>query len=580
MSETTHPAAMPPAPSWLQRAYSYIGAHSNAMRFRHERDRALQRTVMPFAAVVWVIAYHGLVVGTPLSPAENAWAIGALVYSSTSAAFWFYLKRYPEGGVHIQYAFLAADPLIVGWALCASPKPMGWWLVLMLILVVRVGFRYGLNAMKAELVFAGLGSLIPIGLSEYWQTELHVTGVLVGMLASCYWLFAPLSRTLERARLLEVEQARVQSLQESLKAKSEFLSRVSHELKSPLQGIISSLDLIEERSASKDIELHSRIRRGTNALNAQIRDLLTLARSDAGRMEMNPMPFEATELMQSVAREVQPEAEANGLQIIVEIPEEPIFVVADPTRIDQVATNLLTNAVRHTRSGKIRLKLYPYAIQSRELRFEVSDSGEGIPEDRIDSLFEPYVRIGDITATGTGLGLSIVRSVLNFLDGKVSVKSELGRGTTFTVTVPAELVASESEPGTQAALGRILVVDDRPEVLEGIEGVVKQLGFECDTAASVGRATNLLGSRPYGTVFIDLQMPIKDGKDVAADVRRAEGPNKDTKIISISAGDMSDRDRGWPFDSHLTKPITMQAIRRVIGQRVPAPQAPRRSAST
>jgi CheY-like chemotaxis protein len=292
-------------------------------------------------------------------------------------------------------------------------------------------------------------------------------------------------------------------------------------------------------------------------------------------MEINPMPFEANELMLSVAREVRPEAENNGLQVVVEVPPEPIFVVADPTRIDQVVTNLLTNAARHTRQGQVRLKLHPYDLEQGCLRFEVSDNGPGIPGERIPSLFEPYTRIGEINAIGTGLGLSIVSSVLHFLDGKITVDSELGRGTTFKVMIPAELVAIDSEPSALAEHGRVLVVDDRPEVLEGIVGVVQQLGFECDTAESVGRAANLLGSRPYGTVFLDLQMPTKSGRDVAIDVRRADGPNKDAKICSISAADMPDSERGWPFDTHLTKPITKQAIRRVIGQRAPAAGVPR-----
>jgi signal transduction histidine kinase len=576
MTVTTHAASMPPGPSWLQHVYAYIGAHSNPMRFENERDRARQRTAMPLIAAVWVLAYHQFV-GTPLSTTEAVWAIAAILYAVASLAFWSYLIRKPAGGVHIQYLFLACDPLVVGWALYASPRAMGWWLVLMLILVVRVGFRYGLNAMKAELVFAGIGAMIPIGFSDYWHAELHISGTLAVMLLSCYWLFAPLSRTLEKGKLFEVEQARFQSLQESLTAKSEFLSRVSHELKSPLQSVVSSLDVIEDRFQSfpEATELLSRLRRGANALNAQIRDLLTLARGDAGKMEINPMPFEANELMLSVAREVRPEAESNGLQVVVEVPSEPIFVVADPTRIDQVATNLLTNAARHTRHGQVRLKLHPYDLEQRCLRFDVSDNGPGIPKERIESLFEPYTRIGEINAIGTGLGLSIVRSVLHFLEGKIKVDSELGLGTTFTVTIPAELVAMEGEPAAQAEHGRVLVVDDRPEVLEGIVGVVQQLGFECDTAESVGRAANLLGSRPYGTVFLDLQMPTKSGRDVAIDVRRADGPNKDAKICSISAADMPDSEKGWPFNSHLTKPITKQAIRRVIGQRAPAAVVPR-----
>ena len=575
---TTRTIPLPPGPAWLKRIYRYVDAHSNTMRYSHERDRALQRLAMPLAAVAWVLVYHWWV-NKPPSTTEYVWAVAAVCYSLSSLAFRFYLKKHPEGGVHIQYGFFAFDPLMVGWALYASPRAMGWWLVLMLVMIVRVGFRYGLNAMKVELGFAGLGAMLPLGFSDYWQSEYQISGTLVVMLVCSYWLFAPLSRTLAAATLAEVDKARMQSLKESLQAKSEFLSRVSHELKSPLQSVVSSLDQIEERlkTGPVEAELLSRIRRGTNALNAQLRDLLTLARGDVGKMEMNPMAFEVNELLESVAREVRPEAERKGLALIVELPPEPTFVVADPARIDQVLTNLLTNATRHTQHGSIRLKLEPYDSEGKALRFEVSDTGPGIREDSMPTLFEPYTRFGEMNGggEGAGLGLAIVRSVLHFLDGSVRVRSAIGEGTTFSVTIPAEPVSEAVPADTTAPREHVLVVDDRQEVLEGLVGVIRQLGFQCDTALSVGTAANLLGARSYGTVLLDLEMPIKSGRDVAIDVRRGDGPNKSSRIISISAADMPENQRGWPFDGHLTKPISMQALQRAIAPPASAASPPR-----
>jgi CheY-like chemotaxis protein len=323
--------------------------------------------------------------------------------------------------------------------------------------------------------------------------------------------------------------------------------------------------------------LLSKIRRGTNALNAQLRDLLTLARGDVGKMEMNPMAFEVNELMESVAREVRPEAELKGLELIVELPPEPTFVVADPARIDQVLTNLLTNATRHTQQGSIRLKLEPYDTEHRCLRFDVSDTGPGIREESLPTLFEPYTRFGELNGggEGAGLGLAIVRSVLHFLGGTVDVHSTLDQGTTFGVKIPAEPVSGAVGAETHASRQQVLVVDDRQEVLEGLVGVIRQLGYECDTALSVGSAANLLGARPYGTVLLDMEMPVKRGRDVAIDVRRGDGPNKTSRIISISAADVPENQQGWPFDGHLTKPISMQAIQRVIAAPASAATPPR-----
>jgi CheY-like chemotaxis protein len=171
-------------------------------------------------------------------------------------------------------------------------------------------------------------------------------------------------------------------------------------------------------------------------------------------------------------------------------------------------------------------------------------------------------RSGD--AEGAGLGLAVVRSVLRFLDGRICVTSAPGAGTTFSVTIPAEPLDGDRPRGLGQQLKRVLVVDDRPEVLEGISSVLTQLGFECDTAVSVAPAANLLGAHPYDMVFLDLDMPVKSGFDLAAETRRGDGPNRDSRIVSISAADVPDSRRGFPFDGHLTKPITMQAIQNTI----------------
>jgi CheY-like chemotaxis protein len=320
-----------------------------------------------------------------------------------------------------------------------------------------------------------------------------------------------------------------------------------------------------------------RARRGAMALNTQVRDLLTLARGDVGKMEIDPQPFDLTELVATVVAEVRPQAATRGLTLQSVVPQEPTFVVADPGRIDQVLTNLLNNAIRHTIAGSVRLTLEPYDETCRCIRFAVADTGPGIDADRTASLFEPYTRFGDIAVDheGAGLGLAIVATVLRFLDGTIRLDSQPGQGTTFHVEIPAECVDMDEASNDRQPGGRVLVVDDREEVLEALSSVLKQLAFDCDVATSAATAANLLGSRRYAIALVDLDMPVKSGFDLAGDTRRGKGPNRETRLISISAADLPESQRGWPFDGHLTKPITMQAIQRLLGSPTPAASAPK-----
>jgi CheY-like chemotaxis protein len=162
-----------------------------------------------------------------------------------------------------------------------------------------------------------------------------------------------------------------------------------------------------------------------------------------------------------------------------------------------------------------------------------------VSKERIPTLFEPFARFGEManSGDGTGLGLAVVRTVVEFLGGTIRVESEPGRGTTFVVDIPAERLHDGPIEDTGSLGHRVLVVDDRQEVLEAISSVVSQLAYACDTAPSAAIAANLLGARPYGTVFIDLDMPIKSGFDLASETRRGSGPNVRSRLLSMSAAE-------------------------------------------
>ena len=274
---------------------------------------------------------------------------------------------------------------------------------------------------------------------------------------------------------------------------------------------------------------------------------------------MRPEPFDACALVESVAASAADLASDKKLELIVDVPSIAQFVVADGARIDQILTNLVINSIRYTETGQVRLGLATYDPAARLLRFTVSDTGPGIPAAMLPTLLTPdrVVTGSERRGEGSGIGLAIVRTLVDHLGGRVEVQSQLGKGTTFTVEIPAEPVESDAnDEARDAPTGRVLIVDDRDDVLD-------ELGFECDRATSAAVAANLLASRPYDAALVDVEMPIKGGAELADETRRGKGPNAGTRFIGMSAGEVSDAVL-LRFDACLAKPIDHGALRRAL----------------
>lgn len=372
-----------------------------------------------------------------------------------------------------------------------------------------------------------------------------------------------------RRQALEAERKAVQAKEEALKTKSRFLSSVSHELRSSLQSISSALEMLKLTPGhERDGVLIGRIQRASDALTAQLRDLLTLARGEAGKLEMHPGPFEACELVEEVATEFKQAAKAKGLELHVETPSEEIFVVGDGTRIAQILTNLVSNAVKYTAKGYVRLKLLPFDRKNECLIFEVRDTGPGIPAQLLGSVFEQYERLGgvDRTSESAGVGLAVVKTVAKMLGADLRVNSREGVGTEFVVFVP---VTPEREAGEEKArdeTAQVLIVDDREDVLEGLADVARSLGFDADTASSAALAANRMAAKKYDVVLIDLDMPDKGGHELASETKRGGGLNRNTRLVAISAAESRRLgiNPGWPFEEFAQKPIERRTLQKVV----------------
>lgn len=488
------------------------------------------------------------------------------------------------------------------------------------------------------------------GFERYRQWLLVVISVAMGGLL--FWVGQldrarkALWRTAaQRQSALEAERCARAQLQEAHQAKNQFMGMVSHELRSPLQSILSALDLLDiryRRQAARAEHgegddphrlLIDRIRRASTGLEAQLRDLLTLAQGEAGVLELRPEPFEAVALVEDVVEQWQGQARAKGLNLSVMATDEPLFVVADPLRVTQIIGNLVSNAVKYTERGGIEVHVafaskssVPGAGldagqageaghgagggESKCLMLCVSDTGPGIPDELQPRIYGAWRRFGSVDGRShsAGIGLAILHTVVQQLGGSVELHSTAGVGSRFTVRVPvvspefpdgvtsgdegaqrtgsarsfrtapastpASASASASSDKVALALRptspRLLIVDDRVDVLEALQSVAAELGVACDVADGVAVAANLLAARSYDTVLIDLNMPIKSGQELASEVRRSRGPNEHARLLAMSAADLQGIGRAWPFDGFLSKPVDLSRLSAAIGRATPA----------
>jgi len=432
-------------------------------------------------------------------------------------------------------------------------------------------------------------------------------GWIWGGFAFCWaalalWLlYAIRSRRRYRAAAHDRQRA-VEAMERAIVAKRKFLSMVNHEVRSPLQNIVASAELLSMKdSRPESVMAIRRIRHAVTVLQGQLRDLLTIARAgahDAGQLPTQAETFEFGELVQDVCAGLEDAADAKGLAVEVVLPLSPLTVSADPIRIAQVLRNLVENAVRYTSSGHVQVRVDPFVRRPRAagiaapapdnriteasaaspvegvVQFAVYDTGPGLPLSASERLGSADVQFASST-DGTGIGLFVIRDVLQQLGGIIHVQTRdtshpAGQGTTFTVSIPAQQVqevAPRVDHHEPAESLNVLVVDDRSDVRDSLCDVTRHLGHACHAVGSAAEARPLLAKTHFDAVLIDLEMPDTDGRTLATEIRQGDGLNAASMLILISAAENQAAGHVWPFDGFLQKPIDGPALARLIGSR-------------
>ena len=369
------------------------------------------------------------------------------------------------------------------------------------------------------------------------------------------------------------------------RAKSEFLANMSHEIRTPMTAILGYLDLLidGDRSAEDHTRYVEVIRRNGEHLLAILDDILDLSKLEAGRVTVERVPCSPHRILEDTTSSLACRATGKGLAIGTEyrgpIPET---ISTDPTRLRQILTNLIGNAIKYTESGEVRVVLQledPPDAAGPQLRFEVTDTGMGIPEPHHVKIFEPFTQADPSSVArlgGTGLGLPICKRMTELLGGEISVRSQPGKGSTFAFTIATGSLAevrllensratlTKPEPPqpkhTAQLNGNVLLAEDGPDNQRLIALKLRKSGLQVDVAEN-GRSAleKALAARdagtPYDVILMDIQMPELDGLTATSRLREAgyRGP-----IIALTAFAMpSDRERCLRAgcDDFVSKPI-------------------------
>ncbi|MBQ9872394.1 MAG: response regulator [Eubacterium sp.] len=376
------------------------------------------------------------------------------------------------------------------------------------------------------------------------------------------------------------------------KAKSQFLAQMSHEIRTPINAVIGMDEMILRETQDKQLrEYATNIQSAGRTLLELINSILDFSKIEEGKMEIHPVKYETRQMADYLANMIEERAEKKGLTFIPEIDEElPESLFGDDVRLKQVIVNLLTNAVKYTHEGSVKLRMFGRFEdeENYQLTVSVEDTGIGIRKEDMDKLFISFERLEEEknrNIEGTGLGISIVQGLLTRMGSHLEVESTYGKGSTFFFTVQQRIINSTPiGPYTREKLEEgvrkesfyvkdadILVVDDNDMNLKVAGGLLRLYHVEADTANSGKKALEMARKKRYDLIFLDHMMPGMDGIETFHRMQK-EDLVYDTPVICLTANAIAgvrEKYLSEGFTDYLSKPIEIRELEKLLGAYLP-----------
>ena len=375
----------------------------------------------------------------------------------------------------------------------------------------------------------------------------------------------------EKAETAKIKaETAVQLAEDAVKLKQRFLSNMSHEIRTPLNAVVGFTNvMLKTKLSEKQHQYLAAIKMSGDTLTVLINDILDLVKVDAGKMTFEQVPFNIAGSITSLMHLFETSIHEKNLDLIIDYDNKiPEILMGDPLRLHQVMLNMVSNAIKFTDTGKITvtIRLVKESKDSASIEFSVADTGIGIAENKLDYIFEDFQQATSSTARlygGTGLGLSISKQLINKQDGKITVASKLGEGSTFSfildfkkTTATFEKVNKQSEPNHKIKNIRILVVEDMALNQLLMKTLLDDFEFKCDIAGDGQIAIEKLQSNEYDVILMDLQMPVLNGFETTEYIRKNMHCN--TGIIALTA-DVTTADlmkcKAVGMNDYISKPV-------------------------